>query len=197
MLVLPPNAEGIAEAARRIRVGGVVAYPTETVYGLGVDPRNEEALAALFRAKGRPDTNPVLVIVGSECQLEGIVDDLSPAARECIQHFWPGPLSLLLPAAPGLPDSIAPSGGKVCVRCPGHEVARRLCDAAGFAITSTSANQSGEPPATTASMCMELRIDAVLDGGTLDSQIPSTVYDPDERRVLREGAVATSALLGF
>jgi len=195
MLRLPPTPEGIAEAARRIRAGEVVAYPTETVYGLAVDPCQPAAIEALFRAKGRPDANPVLLIVSNECQLEGITGQLSAEARACMACFWPGPLSLLLPAAAGLHPAIAPEGGKVCVRCPGLDLARLLCDAVGGPITSTSANLSGEPPATTAEGCGALDISAILDGGPTGASVPSTIYDPDERRVLRAGVVAVIDLL--
>jgi L-threonylcarbamoyladenylate synthase len=172
----------------------VVAYPTETVYGLAVDPFQPAAIEALFQAKGRPDANPVLLIVSNECQLDGITGQLSADARACMARFWPGPLSLLLPAAPGQHPAIAPEGGKVCVRCPGLELARMLCDAVGGPVTSTSANLSGEPPATTVDGCATLNLSAILDGGPTGSSVPSTIYDPDERRVLRAGAISANEL---
>ncbi|MBI1318260.1 MAG: threonylcarbamoyl-AMP synthase [Candidatus Hydrogenedens sp.] len=194
MLGLPPTTEGIAEAARRIRAGEVVAYPTETVYGLAADPFNPAAIEAVFRVKGRPDANPILLIVSSECQLEGIAGQLSARAREMMERFWPGPLSLLLPAEPGLHPAIAPVGGKVCVRCPGLPLARRLCDAVGHAITSTSANLSGADPAMDGEACAALNVSAVLDGGPTLSSVPSTIYDPDTGAVIRAGAIPPEAL---
>jgi L-threonylcarbamoyladenylate synthase len=191
--VLPPSPEAYAEAAEVLRAGGVVAYPTETVYGLAVDPHNADALARLFEVKGRPDTNPVLLIVDSPSQLDAIALPLSPRAQRCADTFWPGPLSLVLGAIPGLPAPIAPAG-KVCVRCPGSHVARAICAAFGGAITSTSANLSGEPAATDATAASLAGVSLVIDGGTLPPSAPSTVYDPDTGTVFRAGAISAEAL---
>jgi L-threonylcarbamoyladenylate synthase len=189
---VPPTPEGLAEAAAILHAGGVVAYPTETVYGLAVDPHSPSALRKLFQVKGRPDANPVLLIVADATQLAQVALSLSARAMHCVETFWPGPLSLVLPAVPGLPAEIAPQG-KVCVRCPGSDLARALCAAFGAAITSTSANISGEPPATHAQAALE-GVDIVVDGGALAASAPSTVYDPDADVVLREGAIASSLL---
>ncbi len=193
MRVLAPSPEAFAEAAQVLRAGGVVAYPTETVYGLAVDPHNADALTRLFEVKGRPDTNPVLLIVDSPLQLDAVALPLSPRARRCAEAFWPGPLSLVLAAVPGLAAAIAPAG-KVCVRCPGSEVARALCNAFGGAVTSTSANLSGEPPATDAAGASLAGVSLVIDGGALPPSAPSTVYDPDTGTVFRAGAIAAEAL---
>ena len=194
MSILPVSPVSLAHAADILRRGGVVAYPTETVYGLAADPLNPEALEKLFAIKGRPDTNPVLLIVANREQLDPFVTTLSDAALHCMETFWPGPLSLVLPAREGLPAAIAPQG-RVCVRCPGLESARDLCAAYGGAVTSTSANLSGQPAAIDATAANLPGVDLTLDGGALSPAPPSTVYDPDSRTVFREGAIARDRLL--
>lgn len=194
MRVLPATPGGLAVAAAAIRAGEVVAYPTETVYGLGADPFNESALARLFEIKGRPETNPVLLIVSDAGEVGRVAAEVSEAARACMDAFWPGPLSLVLPAAAGLPAAVTAGGTKVCVRCPGSDVARALCRLAGGPVTSTSANRSGEPAASRLDDALLPGVVLVLDGGTLPSSLPSTVYDPDTGEVLRAGAVPEEAL---
>lgn len=194
MRVLPATPGGLAVAAAAIRAGEVVAYPTETVYGLGADPFNESALARLFEIKGRPETNPVLLIVSDAEEVGRVAAEVSEAARACMDAFWPGPLSLVLPAAAGLPAAVTAGGTKVCVRCPGSDVARALCRLAGGPVTSTSANRSGEPAALRLDDALLPGVVLVLDGGTLPSSLPSTVYDPDTGEVLRAGAVPEEAL---
>ncbi|MFM1919064.1 MAG: hypothetical protein RLZZ303_698 [Candidatus Hydrogenedentota bacterium] len=191
--ILEPTPDALREAAKVLRDGGVVAYPTETVYGLAADPFNPEALRRLFAIKQRSDTKPVLLIVSSEEQLELVAAPLSDRAERCIHAFWPGPVSLVLSALEELPPEIA-SQGKVCVRCTAHEVAAGLCAAFGAPVTSTSANLSGQPPATTAKAACLPGVDLVLDGGDLPPFTPSTVYDPDARLILRDGAVGVDEL---
>lgn len=193
MTLVPPSPEGLALAAEALRSGEVVAYPTETVYGLAVNPYSPEALAKLFAVKGRPDANPVLLIIAEESQLAQVALPPGDHARACMERFWPGPLSIVLPAVPGLPAAIAPQG-RVCVRCPGLEIARLLCSAYGGAITSTSANVSGHAPARDAAEASLPGVAVVINGGALAPSAPSTVYDPDARRILREGAISAEAL---
>ena len=191
--ILAPTPDALREAARILRQGGVVAFPTETVYGLAADPFNPEAIRRLFAIKQRPYTKPVLLIVSSEDQLELIAAPLSDRAARCAHAFWPGPVSLVLDALEELPPEIAPHG-KVCVRCTAHEVAASLCTAFGAPLTSTSANLSGFSPATSAEAACLPGVDLVLDGGDLPPFSPSTVYDPDARLILREGAVGADEL---
>jgi L-threonylcarbamoyladenylate synthase len=192
--VLAPDAGGIALAAEALRRGEVVAYPTETVYGLAVDPFRPEAIARLFAAKGRDEGNPILLIVSDASQLSRVALETSPAARSYMEDFWPGPLSLLLPRCAHLPAEVTAGSDKVCVRCPDCAVARQLCDAFGGAITSTSANRSGEPPAQSVEAIDLPGVAIALDGGPLPDSRPSTILDPDSGRVLREGAIAADAL---
>ena len=189
MKILLPTAEGLSTAADAIGAGEIVAYPTETVYGLGVDPFSPVALDLLFTIKGRDSRNPVLLIVDSEAQLHQVVGEISPGAAACMKAFWPGPLSLLFPKADGLPDVLSGPDGRICVRQTSCPIARALCRAVGHAITSTSANRSGEPPVET--LC-DLALEGVIagiDGGRLTPSAPSTVFDPDAGRVLRPGAI--------
>ncbi|MBX7259548.1 MAG: threonylcarbamoyl-AMP synthase [Candidatus Hydrogenedentes bacterium] len=194
MNVVPPNESGYAQAAAAIRNGEIVAYPTETVYGLGVDPFNEDALAKLFRVKGRDASAPILLIVDSPERLEAICLDVSHNALACMRQFWPGPLSLLLPKKPILPDSLTAGSSKVCVRCPGAETARAFCSKAGGIITSTSANLSGQPPATSLAGITLEGIAMAIDGGALPPSPPSTVFDPDQGVIIRHGAIADDDL---
>ncbi|NUM56861.1 MAG: threonylcarbamoyl-AMP synthase [Candidatus Hydrogenedentes bacterium] len=197
MRLVPPTPECIDEAAAIIRAGGVVAYPTETVYGLAADPFSVAAIESLFAMKGRSESNPILLIAANMEQVERIVSKISPDARAYMDRFWPGPLSLLLPKSDELPASLCAGGPKVCVRIPSSETARALCRAVGHAITSTSANRSGAP-APSAAATIELDgVALCIDGGALPPSLPSTVFDPDLRIVHRPGAVSDSTLLAF
>jgi L-threonylcarbamoyladenylate synthase len=193
MRVLAANTEGIAEAAAAIRAGEVVAYPTETIYGLAVNPFSPEAIERLFAAKGRDAAKAILLIVADIEQLESVAD-IPPEAQRCMDLFWPGPLSLVLPRKYTLPDMLTAGGNTIGVRCPASEIARALCRQVGFAITSTSANLSGDPPARCVAEVNIPGVSLVLDGGPLFDLPPSTVYDPVERRILREGAIPGQCL---
>lgn len=194
MKIVPPDAEGIARAAALLRTGGVVAYPTETVYGLAVDPLSPEAVDRLFEVKGREERNPVLLIVDNASQLEAVTASIPDAARPYMDRFWPGPLSMLFPRDPALPEQLTAGGAKVCVRCPANETARALCRAFGGALTSTSANRSGEPPATSVDGLNLPGVDLAIDAGPLPPSAPSTIFDPETGTVLREGAIGTATL---
>ena len=196
MIVVAPDAAGLAKAAEAIHRGEVVAYPTETVYGLAVDPWSEAALDRLFAVKGRPDDRPILLIIDSERQLDRIVVQMGERARRCMKHFWPGPLTLLFERSSSLPGRLTAGQPKVAVRCPGSGIARALCRACGHAVTSSSANRSGEPAAT-ALDALPPGIDLAIDGGALSPSPPSTLYDPESGRVLREGVIPAADLSRF
>ncbi len=184
------TAASIPRAVQALREGQVIAYPTETVYGLGANPFDEEAMNRLFEAKGRDRSNPILLIVASRTQLDRVVDGISPQALACMEAFWPGPLSILFPRHPSLPDMITAASDKVCVRCPGHDWARSLCKAFGGPVTSTSANRSGEPVVQSLADLNLPRVNLGFDGGTLDSTQASTILDADSGTILREGAIS-------
>lgn len=184
------STASIARAVEALRAGEVIAYPTETVYGLGANPFDERAMNRLFEAKGRDRSNPILLIVSSREQLGRVVAAISPQALACMDAFWPGPLSILFPRHPSLPDLITAGSDKVCVRCPGHEWARSLCEAFGGPVTSTSANRSGTPVVQSLAELELPGVDLGFDGGTLDSSQASTILDADSGTILREGAIS-------
>lgn len=186
-------AREVDRVAAILRGGGVVAYPTETFYGLGALARDAGALDRLARAKGRPEGKP-LPLVAADVAMVAEVAVLEGVALALAARFWPGPLTLVLPARPGLAAPITGGTGTVGVRVPGSEVARALCRAAGGPIVSTSANPSGGPPPASASAldaALVARIDALLDAGPTPGGAPSTVVTLRGGRpaLLREGAV--------
>jgi L-threonylcarbamoyladenylate synthase len=191
---LSPDIAGIAQATQSIRAGGVVAYPTETVYGLGADPFSPAAIDRLFRIKERDRGKPVLLIVAGEEQLLELVADISPVARALMSAFWPGPLSLLFPRSGRIPSEVTGGHAGVCVRCTSHPIARDLCLATGHAITSTSANIAGMPPALTVADCALPGVDYCIDAGTLEPSPPSTVFDPDRLQLIRPGVISEAAI---
>jgi L-threonylcarbamoyladenylate synthase len=194
MTLLKPGPDAFQRAAQALHAGEVVGCPTETVYGLCVDPFNEEAVSALFDVKGRDDQNPVLLVVAEIPDVLQVAAEVSVRARRLMERFWPGPLSLVLPRAGDVPGRVTAGRPKVSVRCPAHDYPRALCRVFGGPLTSTSANRSGEPPATDAAGCALPGVSLVIDGGVLMPSAPSTVYDPDEDRVFREGALSAETI---
>ena len=188
------NTASIARAVEALRAGEVIAYPTETVYGLGANPFDEGAMERLFEAKGRDRSNPILLIVASRAQLDRVVSAISPQALACMEAFWPGPLSILFPRHPSLPDIITAGSDKVCVRCPGHHWARALCEAFGGPVTSTSANRSGAPVVQSLDTLDLPGVELGFDGGKLDSSQASTILDAESGTILREGAISREQL---
>lgn len=194
MIVVAPDDNGFAKAVDALRSGEVVAHPTETVYGLAVNPFSHAALKRLWDLKDRDPNHPVLLIVDDPAQLDAIVAEVSPRARRCIERFWPGPLTLLLPKTDSVPVELTGGRLKVAVRQPAHPVARRLCAQAATPLTSTSANRSGLPPARDPAAIRLPGVAVCLDGGVLPPSLASTIYDPDEDVVVRDGAVPAEAL---
>ncbi len=198
--IIVADRDGIARAAARLREGGLVAYPTETWYGLGCDPRLPAAVRALREAKGRETGKALPLLAASRERAEALVPALRglAAARILADALWPGPLSLVLPAAPGvLAPGVAAPDGSVAIRWSPHPVAVALARAAGGVLVATSANPAGVPPAGTAAeaariLAGRVRDLLVLDGGPAPGGPPSTLVDPrvPGGRVLREGAVA-------
>jgi L-threonylcarbamoyladenylate synthase len=194
-----PDPVLIAQAASIIRGGGLIAFPTETVYGLGANALDGQAVARIFRAKGRPGDNPLIVHIADLKQLPMAATDLPARAQSLIRLFWPGPLTLVLPKNPNLPAEVTAGLGTVAVRMPAHPVALALIQAAGVPIAAPSANRSGAPSPTTAGHVLqdlEGRIHGVLDGGPAAIGLESTVLDltADPPRVLRPGGVTVEQL---
>ena len=190
----------IAEAARTLREGGIVAFPTETVYGLGADARNAEAVRRVFAAKGRPSDNPLIVHIADPEQLRELALPYGGIPARLIEAFWPGPLTIVLPVRPGAVAPEVTAGlDTVAVRMPAHPVALRLIAAAGCPIAAPSANRSGRPSPTLAAHVLEDldgRIDGVVDGGPAEVGLESTVVMVADGRihVLRPGGVTPEAL---
>ncbi|HEY5346609.1 MAG TPA: L-threonylcarbamoyladenylate synthase, partial [Rhizomicrobium sp.] len=189
------DAAGIAEAARVIRDGGLAAFPTETVYGLGANATNGKAVAAIFAAKQRPSFNPLIVHVWDRGQAQSHAQ-FSPAALKLANAFWPGALTLVLPRCDDCALSLLVSAGldSVALRVPAHPVARALILEAGVPVAAPSANPSGSVSATTAAHVAEglgARIDFILDGGPTPLGIESAVigFEGDAPVLLRPGAV--------
>ncbi|MBF0566222.1 MAG: threonylcarbamoyl-AMP synthase [Nitrospirae bacterium] len=181
-------------AVRTLREGGLVAFPTETFYGLGVRYDDHDALSRLYELKRRPAGSPFPLILGRQSGLYALTDDVGPGLCELIAKHWPGPLTILFKARLGLPAYILSEEGKIAVRVPGESFALRLAKVADFAITATSANPSGLPPANSAPMVLEYfdgLIDCVVDGGETTVREPSTIVDVVEGKVvvIRQGRV--------
>ncbi len=170
----------IRRAAQQLKAGELVAFPTETVYGLGADASNPEAVRKVFAAKGRPADHPLIVHVADAAQLADWARDVPPAAHALAATFWPGPLTLVLKRNPNVPDAVTGGQDTVAVRVPSHPVAQALLHAFGGGIAAPSANRFGRVSATTAAHVHEEFGDAVacvLDGGAADVGIESTIVD--------------------
>lgn len=190
----------LAGAAALLRAGGIVAYPTETYYGLGARWDRAEALERLAAAKLRPEGKPLPLLAADAAQVAAVALPLPPGAARLAGRLWPGPVTLVVPARPGLPEPLTGGTGTVGVRIPGSAMARALAAAAGGALVSTSANPSGgAPPDRAGALDPALvgRIDGVLDGGPTPGGAPSTVVDAtgERPRLLREGAVPWAEVL--
>ncbi len=187
------RTDGLAAAARSVRAGQLVVLPTDTVYGLGCDAFSASAVRGLLAAKNRGPDMPVPVLVGSWSTIDGLVLGVPKTARDLIEAFWPGGLSIVLPHAPSLSWDLGSTKGTVMLRMPLHPVALELLRDVGPMAVS-SANVSGRPPATTAAEAVGQlgdRVGVYLDGGRSGEPVASTIVDltSDTPRVLREGAV--------
>ncbi len=190
------RAEGLSAAARAVRAGRLVVLPTDTVYGIGCDAFSASAVRALLEAKRRGPDMPVPVLVGSWTTIDGLVLGVPKAARDLIEAFWPGALSIVLPHAPSLAWDLGSTRGTVMLRMPLHPVALELLRDVGPMAVS-SANVSGRPPASTAAQALAqlgASVPIYLDGGPSGDPVASTVVDltGDAPRILREGAVSTA-----
>ena len=189
----------IDEAAALLRAGQLVAFPTETVYGLGADAFNKDAVAGIFAAKGRPADNPLIVHVADMAAARAVVGEFPPLAEVVAAALWPGSLTIVLPRGPRVPDIVTAGGDTVGVRVPAHPVALQLLKVFGGAIAAPSANRSGRPSPTLASHVLaDLagRVAMILDGGATEVGLESTVVDMtrDVPLVLRRGGVTLERL---
>ncbi len=196
-----PEYEAIELAASIIRGGGLVAFPTETVYGLGADAMNENAVRKIFEAKGRPADNPCIVHIDGSEKLAAVVERISSKAVQLAASFWPGPLTLVLRRKPEVPSAVSAGLSTVAVRMPSNKIAIDLIKSSGTPVAAPSANVSGRPSPTTALHVLndlDGRIDLILDGGTTNIGIESTVVDltNDPPLILRPGWITRDMLSG-
>ena len=192
-----PNT--VAQAAEIIRRGGLLGIPTETVYGLGANGLDSDAVLKIFLAKGRPQDNPLILHVSGAKQVPAFCHDIPDSAWHLMQQFWPGPLTLVLPARDTVPRRTTAGLDTVGVRCPNNAITRSIIQAAGVPIAAPSANTSGKPSPTTAQHVlhdMDGKIDAVVDGGPCAVGVESTIVDltGQRPRLLRPGGIGPEAL---
>lgn len=194
-----PAPAVLAEALAVLRCGGVVAYPTDTVYGLAVDAMRPEAIARLYHVKERPDSKALPVIIGALPQLATVVAAIPATAERLMAVFWPGPLTLLLPPHPRVPTALLGDSDRIGVRWPASAISQQLAVGLGGAITASSANRSGAPAALSAADVMAqlgAAVDLVLDAGAVTSPVVSTILDVtvEPPCVYRPGKIAQHAL---
>ena len=199
MYLRASNPEDIEIAAKILKEGGLVGIPTETVYGLAANALDGEASAHIFAAKGRPADNPLIVHICDVDQLAPLVQEVPESAMKLAEHFWPGPLTMILPKADCIPDSVSAGLETVAIRYPSHPAAQAVIAACGFPLAAPSANLSGRPSPTTAEHVMHDlggRIDAVLDGGPCAVGVESTVITlaTNPPRLLRPGGITLEQL---
>jgi L-threonylcarbamoyladenylate synthase len=197
-VAVPDPLQSLERAVEALRHGGVVVYPTETLYGLGVDATDEAALLRLVALKGREPGKPISVLVSDRDMLRRVAE-VTPAASRLMDCFWPGPLTLTLPARAGVSPLLLGGGSTIGVRCSSHPLAGALVAGLGRPVTSPSANPAGMPPPVTlahARAYFREAVDVYLDGGELPGGVGSTVVDPGPPlKLIREGAIAVAAVV--
>jgi L-threonylcarbamoyladenylate synthase len=197
--VLVADADAIAQAAAMLRGGGLVAFPTETVYGLGANALDVQAVAGIFAAKGRPSHNPLIVHIPDVAEAERLAGDWPEPAQRLAERFWPGPLTLVVPKSRRVPDLVTGGGSTVALRAPAHPVAQALLRATGLPLAAPSANRSSSLSPTRAEHVLTAlggRIPLVLDAGPATGGLESTVLDvtTTPARLLRPGLVTPTEI---
>ena len=194
-----PDMALITEAVRIMKAGGVIAYPTETFYGLGADGKNERAVEKVFLIKGRDLKNPISLIIGDRIDLIGLVDEITNTAHSLMEEFWPGGLTLIFKASPDIPPRLTGGTGKIGIRISSHPIANLLTKTFSRPITATSANLSGEGECSSAGEVIQRlgnHIDAVIDGGPTPGKSGTTILDVSVHPplILREGIIPTALI---
>jgi L-threonylcarbamoyladenylate synthase len=194
-----PRTQYIQHAVTLLQQGGLVAFPTETVYGLGADARNEAAIRRIFQAKQRPFDHPLIVHLANLAQLSDWAKELSPLAKKLAERYWPGPLTLILQKQPGVLDILTAGQPTIAIRIPRHPIAQALLQAFGGGIAAPSANQfTHVSPTNAAAVREELRdsVDLILDGGDCEIGLESTIIDMSQAQpmILRPGMLTLEAL---
>ena len=193
------KAETLGIAIAALRRGDVIVYPTETLYGLGADALNAAAVEKVFQLKDRDSASPISLLVADRPMLELVVDKIPPLAEELINQFWPGPLTMVLPATRNLSKRLTNSAGGVGVRISSQAIATDLVKELGRPLTATSANPSGKMPARTVEQARRYfhsKVSVFLDGGELHSNVGSTVVEISSNtiRIIREGEISKAVL---
>ncbi|HON58445.1 MAG TPA: L-threonylcarbamoyladenylate synthase [Smithella sp.] len=189
----------VSKAVKILKDGGLIAYPTETFYGLGVDAANEQAIEKIFTVKGRDFRNPIALIIGGPDDVNPLVKEVPEAAKKLMAALWPGALTIVFSASNNVSSLLTAGSGKIGLRLSAHPLARKLARKLGKPITATSANLSGAPECSEASAVITQighKIDAVVDGGKTPGGMPSTLVDItcDPPAILREGAVSRAII---
>ncbi|MBA2731387.1 MAG: threonylcarbamoyl-AMP synthase [Acidobacteria bacterium] len=197
--LIPDSKKARVRAAQVIAGGGVIAFRTDTFYGLGADPFNREALSRLNSLKGRDEGKPILIVIGDVAQSSRFIIDKSPLFDFVTERHWPGALTIVVNARPEVPDELTANSETVGLRLPDDEEVRSFIGACGGALTATSANRAGEPPARIAeevARSFPEGLDLIVDGGASRGDKPSTVIDLSGQhiRLIREGAVSRAEL---
>jgi L-threonylcarbamoyladenylate synthase len=197
--VEPNDRENLADALAALQRGDVIVFPTETLYGLGADALNFSAVEQVFQLKGRAPDNPLPVLVADRAMLNYLVGEVTPLAEQLVAHFWPGPLTLVLPARDGIPRPLVNRQGGIGVRLSSQPIATELARLLGHPLTATSANPSGQPGAHTvreAKNYFSAKIAIYIDGGALTSPTGSTVaaVEKNKLRIIRAGEISRKAL---
>jgi len=200
-MIVPYTEETLGHAAKLIANGGVIAFRTDTFYGLGADPLNADAVARITKLKDRGESQPILLLIGDTSDVDHLIVEKSEDFELVARSFWPGPLTIVGRAASKLPDELTAGTGTVGLRLPNDEDVRVLVRVCGGALTATSANLSGAPPARSAEQVADYfptGIDLIINGGEVLAKEPSTVLDlsQPEPHVIREGAVSQKTLEG-
>lgn len=198
-IIEKPSKMTYEKAGQILKDGGIVAFPTDTVYGLGAIYKDEKAVAKIFEAKGRDEKKPLSILVSDAKEVEQIADDICPEAIKLMEKYWPGALTLIFKKKAGIPDNVTASGDTIGVRMPKSDVARDLIKAAGMPLAAPSANTSGKRSSVSAEDVKEDldgKIDMLIDGGACDIGIASTVVDVTKKpfKILREGVI-TKAMI--
>ncbi len=201
-MIVPDNEATLPKAAEVVFSGGLIAFRTDTFYGLGADPLNAAAVRRIRDLKGREEHKPILLLISDEYQVSRFISKQSAVFNAVAKHFWPGPLTVIGRARTELPEELTAGSGTIGLRLPNDEKVRALVRACGGALTATSANPSGSPEARTANEVesyFEAGIDLIIDSGEVSTTKPSTVLDlsSSEYRVLREGVIPTDELEAF
>ncbi len=199
-MIVSQNAESLSQAAEVIDRGGVIAFRTDTFYGLGADPFQQKAVQKIKEFKGREDHKPILVLISDEGQLQRLISPVSDVFISAADRFWPGPLTIIGPAQAAVPTEITAGTKTVGVRLPDDDKVRSLVRKCGGILTATSANPSAAPPARTAAEVHGYfgdRIDLIIDGGPAKTDQPSTVIDisGSDIELIREGVIAWSVII--